>query len=136
MIYNVFGSTEPNPSYSVCVRVTIWSISGTVVNVSVILSTTEPLNPPSCNVIEPVTPNEPVISAEPVNGKPAPVKPEVPAVPFVPLIPDVPSAPLVPAVPVFPDFPVFPAFPVFHVFPVFISPISKVRFSKFIMLQH
>ena len=35
---------------------------------SPILSTTEPLNEPVDMFIEPVTPKEPVICAEPVNG--------------------------------------------------------------------
>ena len=58
-----------------------------------------PLNEPDDTNIEPVTPNEPVICAEPVKGNPAPLTPLVPEVPSNPLVPDVPSNPLVPFVP-------------------------------------
>ena len=72
---------------------------------------TLPLNPPIVWVIEPVTPNEPVIWAEPVNGKPTPLTPDVPLVPSTPSIPLVPSTPFMPDVPSIPLVPFSPLTP-------------------------
>ena len=46
--------------------------------VSVTLSTTLPVCPALSIVIEPVTPKEPVICAEPLNGNPTPLPPPPP----------------------------------------------------------
>ena len=95
-------------------KVTMLVTAGTFVYISYMLDTKLPLNPPTNCDIEPVTPKLPVICAEPVKGKPAPLTPEVPDVPLVdvnPLVPDVPVNPLVPDVPLLPSAPVRPLVP-------------------------
>ena len=94
MKYNVLGSFNGIDAYDADVKVTILNPAGTSVNVSPNVDTIEPVVPLFCingmlPVInkEPVSFNEPVISAEPENGNCTPCIDDVNincVLPFVP----------------------------------------------------
>lgn len=66
MIYSVFADEDANAEYCAAVILTILFITALEVYISPAFVITLPLKLPLTTDIEPVTPNEPVINAEPV----------------------------------------------------------------------